>query len=81
MHNFWEHTLTLYIPRKITQNQALLFVGDLRSAKLDFVNIANQISAITIHLENVPNQPLAFEDGKSRKEDDLVAYTWNRIHG
>ena len=41
--------------------------------------IAAATGTVVVELKMVPNQPLVFHnDGVSRKEDDLIGYTWNQ---
>ncbi|RYV02009.1 hypothetical protein SOPP22_10540 [Shewanella sp. OPT22] len=49
-------------------------------------NIATQFGSVVAVLHEVPNQYISFDDGVPRKEDGVIAYTWNRfmddpIHG
>lgn len=85
----WQHTFILYRPDVITTDQALLFVsGGTRYSKpqrkvmppnqLDFARIAAETHSAVFSLQDVPNQYLTFDDGIPRKEDGIVAYTWNR---
>lgn len=80
----WEHWLLISKPDKATSDTAMLFIGggsnggeppskpDGRAAQLA---IGSQ--SVVASLSMVPNQPLVFhQDGKPRKEDDLIAYTW-----
>ncbi len=90
---FWQHRLVLYRPKHIKTTQALLFVtGGIRfephidppknttdSHQLDFARMAAESHSLVVHLQDIPNQYLMFEDGISRKEDSLVAYTWQRF--
>jgi PhoPQ-activated pathogenicity-related protein len=39
-----------------------------------------ETQSVAAELRNVPNQPLVFhQDGHERKEDDLIAYTWDQF--
>jgi len=85
----WKHTLVIYRPDTVTTTQALLFInggtrlanlgGDTRpSSLLDFARLAEETHSIVVNLQDIPNQYLLFDDGIPRKEDRIVAYTWNR---
>ncbi len=85
----WKHALIIYTPDSVKTNQALLFVnGGTRypnphadnppPQQLDFARIAAETHSIVIDLQDIPNQYLAFDDNVLRKEDSIVAYTWNR---
>lgn len=85
----WKHSLIIYQPNIVKTNQALLFVnGGTRYAnphgdnppphQLDFARIAAETNSIVVDLQDIPNQYLAFDDNVLRKEDSIVAYTWNR---
>jgi PhoPQ-activated pathogenicity-related protein len=45
---------------------------------MDLARIAAETHSIVIDLQDVPNQYLTVDDNIPRKEDGLVAYTWNR---
>lgn len=87
----WEHTLTIYRPDSVDHDTALLFVnGGTRnpqffpkrnpsSAQIEFAKMAAASQTIVVDLQDVPNQYLIFSDGKPRKEDGIVAYTWRRF--
>lgn len=85
----WQHELVIYQPDTITTNQALLFVnGGTRNThpldanparhQIDLTRIAAETHSIVIDLQDIPNQYLSFDDHVLRKEDSIVAYTWNR---
>jgi len=81
----WQHWLITCRPQQLTSDTALLFINGgksregLRGPNETLARIAQRTGAITVELRAVPNQRLAFNgDGKGRKEDDLLAYTWAR---
>ena len=85
----WQHALIIYQPDTIKTKQALLFVnGGTRNAHpqepnpphhlLDLARLAAETHSIVVDLQDIPNQYLSFEDSVLRKEDSIVAYTWNR---
>lgn len=83
----WQHWLIINKPDGATSDTAFLFIGGGGNGgeapdKADelTVQIARMSNTIVAELKQVPNQPLIFEgDGKPRKEDDLIAYTWNKV--
>lgn len=85
----WQHTLVIYRPDTLRSHQALLLVnGGTRypqandnppPAQLDFARIAQETQTVVIDLQDVPNQYLIFGDGIPRKEDGIVAYSWNHF--
>ena len=82
----WQHWLIVCKPEKATAKKALLFiVGGANggeppaAAEARTLAIAKATNAVVAELRMVPNQGLIFHgDGKSRKEDDLIAYTWDQ---
>lgn len=87
---FWKHSLTVYRPDGVHHDTALLFVngGTLyhnplkynpAAATLDFVGLAEATHSIVIDLQDIPNQFLTFKDGVRRKEDGIVAYSWQQF--
>lgn len=83
----WEHWLVIVKPDKVTSKTAFLLVGggSNDSAMPESANpmtlvIAKATGTVVAELRMVPNQPLVFNgDGKKRKEDDLIAYTWDQF--
>ena len=83
----WQHWLIVVKPEKVTSNTALLFIvggangGDPpQSADGRTLAIAKATGSVVAELKIVPNQGLVFHnDGHSRKEDDLIAYTWDQF--
>ncbi len=87
----WQHTLVIYKPDALHSDQALLIVnGGTRypeikdnpaPAQMNFTHIAAETQTIVVDLQDVPNQYLTFPDSINipRKEDGIVAYTWNRF--
>jgi PhoPQ-activated pathogenicity-related protein len=81
----WRHWLTVIRPAEVKSDASLLFItGGANDGKdmpkLDPMlgSIAAQTGTIVTELRMVPNQPIAFADGVPRKEDDLIAYTWDK---
>jgi PhoPQ-activated pathogenicity-related protein len=82
----WKHWLTIIKPDKLTGNRALLFINGgsnrpaaPKSADGTLVGIAMKTRTIVADLKTVPNQPLQFSDGRSRFEDAIIAYTFDKF--
>jgi len=81
----WRHWLTLSIPEGATSDVAMLFIsggynGEGPRSNKRTETIAKATGAVVAQLGMVPNQTLIFHnDGKERREDDLVAYTWDQF--
>lgn len=89
-HPYWTHSLILAVPQDVKFNSALLTIsgGNLGAPfASDFTLLkkqAERLNMIAAIMTMVPNQPLRFSNEKDaryvntgRKEDALVAYTWN----
>lgn len=81
----WQHTLILHVPKQIKNNQAFLYINSGINSKNDFKmspkglsDLAKKYGSVVVDLHDVPNQYLTFDDGVPRKEDGIVAYTWNK---
>jgi PhoPQ-activated pathogenicity-related protein len=78
----WEHWLVVVKPEEIKTDKAFLIISGSSNDRpmpndADSVveRIAEATGSIVAELRMVPNQPLVFHnDGKPRKEDDLIAY-------
>jgi PhoPQ-activated pathogenicity-related protein len=83
----WQHGLTVVRPEKPSSSTAFLLLGGganrgdaPESPNSRAILAAQATGSVVAELRMVPNQPLVFDgDGKSRSEDDLVAYTWDRF--
>jgi PhoPQ-activated pathogenicity-related protein len=83
----WQHWLVVVRPDKVAFDTGFLMIGGGSNdrpapSKPDdlIVKIALATNSVVAELKMVPNQPLVFNgDGQSRKEDDLVAYTWDEF--
>jgi PhoPQ-activated pathogenicity-related protein len=83
----WKHWLTVIRPQNAQAKTALLFIGGgsnsgapPRQPEARLAQIALATQSVVAELRMVPNQPLIFHgDGVPRKEDDLIAYTWDQF--
>jgi PhoPQ-activated pathogenicity-related protein len=85
----WTHTLTVCVPNDVSHNVAFLYVnnGNIGDAIPTTVNniidyLCRVSHAVTVHLQQVPNQPFTFTDDpaqKLRTEDGIIAYTWKKF--
>jgi PhoPQ-activated pathogenicity-related protein len=83
----WQHWLTIFKPKGVTTNKAMMFIGGGGNGKEPPKGLDERVAAVGIatksvvaELKQVPNQPLVFHnDGKPRVEDDLIAYTWDQF--
>ena len=83
----WQHWLVIVKPEKPASKTAFLFIGGganggapPKSAEERTLRIARATNTVAVELRMVPNQPLIFHnDGKPRKEDDLIGYTWDQF--
>jgi PhoPQ-activated pathogenicity-related protein len=80
----WEHYLVVVKPAELKTDKAFLIVSGGANdrpapddANMVVKTIAETTGSIVAELRMVPNQPLTFhDDGKPRKEDDLIGYGW-----
>ncbi len=83
----WQHWLTVFKPKGVTTNKALMFIGGGGNSKDPPKGLDQRVAAVGVatksvvaELKQVPNQPLVFHgDGKPRVEDDLIGYTWDQF--
>jgi PhoPQ-activated pathogenicity-related protein len=84
----WMHWLVVYRPARVTSDIGLLWIGGgandgKRPVRPNAVlaGLARDTGTVTAELRMVPNQELTFladPERKPRKEDDLIAYAWDR---
>lgn len=82
----WKHWVNIAIPAKIQTDAALLMISGgsndtepPRSVSKELLQVAKATGSVVAELKMVPNQALIFQgDGKPRKEDDLIGYTWDQ---
>ncbi len=84
----WKHWLVVYRPSDVTSDVGLLWIGGgMNNGKLParpnavLARLARDTGTVTAELRMVPNQELTFledPERKPRKEDDLIAYTWDK---
>ena len=80
----WKHWLTIIKPDKVEGTAGFLFItgGSITAPAPASADSGNVDTAMTSHsvvaeLRGVPNEPVVFtEEGKSRNEDQIIAYTW-----
>lgn len=83
----WQHWVNIVKPDKLVSKTAFLFIvggangGEApQSAEGRTIQIAIATNTVAVELKMVPNQALIFHgDGKERKEDDLIGYTWDQF--
>ncbi len=83
----WQHWLTVFKPKGVTTNKAMMFIGGggngqepPKEVDRRVAAIAGATKSVVAELKQVPNQPLIFHgDGKPRVEDDLIGYTWDQF--
>lgn len=83
----WKHRVFVVVPDGCKYDTAFMFIaggsneGDgPKMPELLSLPIAKGTKSVVVELRMIPNQPLVFnEDGQRRKEDDLIAYTWNKV--
>ena len=82
----WQHWLTVLVPKDAKADTALMIIDGGSNGKapptrpdLMAAQVAIKTKSIVASIGQIPNQPLTFhDDGKPRKEDDLIAYTWDQ---
>jgi PhoPQ-activated pathogenicity-related protein len=82
----WQHWLMIVKPDDVKFDTAMLFIGGgsndgdpPNGPNERIMKLAAASKSVVAELKMVPNQPLIFHgDGQPRKEDDLVAYTWDQ---
>jgi len=83
----WRHWLLVVRPDTVAHPTALLVIaggsnrpGNPPRPSRELIDIARSTRSVVAELRMVPNQTLSFHgDGVERKEDDLIAYTWDRF--
>ncbi len=83
----WKHWVNIAIPDEIRTDAALLMIsggssdsGPPDAVSVELQQVAMATGSVVAELKMVPNQPLIFHnDGKPRKEDDLIGYTWDQF--
>jgi PhoPQ-activated pathogenicity-related protein len=84
----WTHQLVVIVPNTVRSRTAMLFVSGNDNddpppgASDETVQVATQLAlgsqSIVAALFQVPNQPLAYVNGPSGKEDKIVSWSWKR---
>jgi len=83
----WQHWLVVVKPDRVEFDTGFLMIGGGSNDRPPpegpdelIVKIALATKSVVAELKMVPNQPLVFHgDGRKRKEDDLIAYTWDQF--
>jgi PhoPQ-activated pathogenicity-related protein len=83
-HPVWKHWLTVIKPDQVEGATGFLFItgGSIRDsaparADATMADIALSTNTVVAELREIPNEPLVFaEEGKSRNEDAIIAFTW-----
>ena len=85
----WKHWLVVYRPAAVKADVGLLYIsGGSNNGKLPvrsdavLAGLARDTGTITAELRMVPNHELTLlgdPERKPRKEDDLIAYTWDKF--
>jgi PhoPQ-activated pathogenicity-related protein len=84
----WEHWLIIARPEELKTDKCFLLISgggndgdnvpDGPGAVVS--TIAAATGSIVVELKQIPNQPIVFHgDGTPRKEDDLIAYCWDKF--
>ncbi len=82
----WRHWLMIARPDNLAHSTALLMIsggangaGAPPKPSKSLAEIARDTKSVVVELRMVPNQSLVFGgDGQPRKEDDLIAYAWEK---
>jgi PhoPQ-activated pathogenicity-related protein len=82
----WRHWVTIVRPDNLAHSTALLMIaggangaGAPPKPSKSLTDLAKDTKSVVVELRMVPNQPLVFGgDGQPRKEDDLIAYAWEK---
>ncbi len=83
----WEHYLTIVKPAQVKHSTGLLFIGGGSNpgspptgVEASLGALAAATGTVIAELKMVPNEPLTFlEEGRSRTEDGIIAYTWDKF--
>jgi len=85
----WWHYAVVCVPDQLDRNiadNAFMYIdgGDMNEGVPQ--NVYSVISyasmragIVSVHLQQIPNEPITFADGKRRSEDALIAYTWSHF--
>lgn len=82
----WQHWVIITKPDRVKSDKAFLFIGGggnggnpPANGDQHTIAVAKVAKTVAVELRMVPNQALIFHgDGKERKEDDLIGYTWDQ---
>lgn len=82
----WRHWVTIVVPNKVKGNTALLVISGGRNSNEPPISsapllrrFAKEVGTVVAEVKQIPNEPLVFsDDGKSRTEDGIIAYNWDK---
>ena len=84
----WWHWLTIVIPTRVEESEALMLIGGgdhensmPESANGALVQIALATKSVVAEISNIPYQPLVYNNDTfgERYEDDIIAYGWRQF--
>jgi PhoPQ-activated pathogenicity-related protein len=82
----WKHWLTVVVPPGAKSDVALLIIAGGANDREAPQGASQRVRAFAMasgatvaEVGMIPNQPLIFADGVARKEDSLLAYTWDQF--
>jgi PhoPQ-activated pathogenicity-related protein len=86
-HPQWKHRIFIVKPKEVEYDTAFLYItgGSNRGEPPTLPDVltamlARETKSVVAELRMIPNQPLVFNgDGIRRSEDDLIAYTWDKV--
>lgn len=81
----WKHWVTIVVPEKLNGSTGLMVIsgganGGRPPARPDglLVGLATSTNSVVSEIKMIPNQALTFTGDHPRKEDALIAYTWDK---
>lgn len=83
----WRHRLTICTPAEVKSRTGFLYLAEgdnpepmPKKANALLPYLAKWTGTVTAELRMLPNQPTKFagENGRARREDEIVAYTWTK---
>lgn len=85
--NVWKHWMIVIKPDNVASTKSLLFISGgnnnspaPKGPDAQIAQMAVASKSVISELKMIPNQPLTFsDDGVSRTEDSMIAYTWDKF--